>query len=86
MKFIGALIKEQGQVFAIAMVKPNVISNVANREMLRNQISVLFEGVPVVLAEEKQGGRLLYNGRTDIVNFLSKLLPSQIPWKEYTLN
>ncbi len=86
MKFTGALIKEQGQVFAIAMVKPNVIANDTNREILRNQVSALFQGAPVVLAEEKAGGRLYYHGRKDIVNFLANLLPSQIPWKEYTLS
>ena len=86
MKFTGALIKEQGTVFAIAVVKQNVINNAVNREAIRNQVSVLFGNVPVVLAEEKARGKLLYHGRTDIVNFLSKLLPSQIPWKEYTLN
>ena len=84
-KFDGALIKEQGVTFAIAMVKGHVFNN-PNREQIRNKFSVLFGNVPVVLARNTSGGRIEYHGRNDLVKFLSRIHTSQIPWKSYTLS
>lgn len=44
----------------------------------------IFQGIPVVLTAKEPLGAVKYFGRSDIVAYLSKLKPSQIPWKEYT--
>lgn len=85
MKFDGALITEQGVTFAIAVVKPSAITS-SNREAIRNSYIPVFGNVPIILAAQTSTGQLKYNGRKDIVDFLSNLHPSQIPWKTYTLN
>ena len=41
MSFDGALIKEQGVTFAIAVVKPSVLTN-PNKEAIRQTFSLFF--------------------------------------------
>ena len=45
-----------------------------------------FPGMPVVLMGQDARGQATYFGRRDIVNFLSNVSPSRIPWRRYTLN
>lgn len=85
MKFDGALITERGVTFAIAIVKPSALTS-SDRESIRNSYIPIFGNIPIVLASQDSTGRIKYHGRQDIVNFLAKLHPSQIPWKTYTVN
>ncbi|MDD3404487.1 MAG: hypothetical protein PHQ72_14230 [Hespellia sp.] len=85
MTFDGAIIKEQGITFAIAIVKPSVL-NSSEREKVRMGFVPVFGNIPIILASQDSSGRFRYNGRTDIVKFLSKLSPRQIPWKTYTVS
>ena len=50
MSFDGALIKEQGVTFAIAVVKPSVLTN-PNKEAIRQTFSRYFGFVPTVLMD-----------------------------------
>lgn len=85
MQIDGAVIKEQGITFAIAIVKASVLSS-SNRESVRNGFVPLFGNIPIVLAAQDSKGRFTYSGRTDIVKFLANINPAQIPWKRYTVN
>jgi hypothetical protein len=86
MKFQGALVKEQGQTFAIVIVKPQVLQSTSVVNETRQSFTSVFPGVPIVLMAQNSRGVPTYQGRNDIVNFLAKVLVSAIPWKEYTYN
>lgn len=85
MQLEGAIIKEQGQNFAIVIVKSHVL-NSNERDNAVQQFSRYFPGMPIILMAQNSRGIPTYYGRTDIVNFLSKLHMSQIPWKKYTFS
>lgn len=85
MRFQGALIKEQGVTFAIAVVKPRVIQNRAQASRAASRFGSVFPGVPIVLMAQNSGGAPTYYGRKDLVQFLSKVSMRAIPWKEYRI-
>ena len=85
MKFQGSLIKEQGVTFGITIVKPHVLNNSTEREQMQQFGAQVFGLIPIVLMAQNSRGVPTYYGRTDIVNFLRKVHPSRIPWKEYTV-
>lgn len=86
MTFQGALIEEQGVTFAIAIVKPHVLYNRGTAHSCALGFVRYFPGRPIVLMAQDSRGIPTYWGRPDIVDFLSGLHISQIPWKEYTVN
>lgn len=86
MKFQGAIIKEQGQTFAIVVVKPHVLQNTFEANETRQSFTSVFPDVPIVLMAQNSRGVPTYHGRNDIVNFLTKVPLSAIPWKEFTYN
>lgn len=86
MKFQGALIKEQGVSFAIVIVKPHVLDNRTAASEMQIASKHIFGNIPIVLMAQNSSGRPTYLGREDIVNFLSKISISRIPWQEYTLS
>ena len=85
MQIEGAIVKEQGQTFAIVVVKQHVL-NSNERDQAQNAYSDYFPGMPIVLMAQNSQGRPTYYGRHDIVNFLSKIHISRIPWEKYTFN
>ena len=84
--FDGAVIKEQGVTFAIAVVKRGTLANTSTRDKTLVEFQKAFDGLPTVLMEQNSSGTPTYYGRKDIVNFLSKLHISQIPWRKYTVS
>lgn len=86
MKIQGAVVKEQGQVFAIIIVKQSALSSDYNAQEVARSFAPLFPGMPIVLMAQDTRGVPTYWGRQDIVNFLVSIHISQIPWKEYTFN
>jgi hypothetical protein len=84
MKFQGAVIKEQGQTFAIVVVKPQILQSTVEADRTRGSFTSIFPGVPIVLMAQNGRGVPTYHGRQDIVNFLARVPMSRIPWKEYT--
>ena len=86
MKFQGAIVKEQGQTFAIVVVKPQVLQSTFEANETRQSFTAVFPGVPIVLMAQNSRGVPTYHGRNDIVNFLAKVPLSSIPWKEFTYN
>lgn len=83
MQFEGAVIKEQGVTFAIVIVKPQVLNSTVSSDQFRSSFQGVFPGVPIVLMAQDHRGTPTYQGRRDIVQFLSNIHPSQIPWKRY---
>ncbi|MFT4060697.1 MAG: hypothetical protein QM652_14280 [Legionella sp.] len=86
MQFEGAVIKEQGVTFAIVVVKQYVLNNNMECNNARNSFSSIFPGIPIILMAQDSRGRATYQGRTDIVRFLSNVHLSRIPWKRYNYN
>lgn len=85
-KFQGAVISEQGQKFAIVVVKCHILQMQSQaREAILN-FSGFFPGIPVVLMAQDSRGVPTYYGRPDIAKFLSRVPMSAIPWKEYTVS
>ncbi|WDG89304.1 hypothetical protein PUP49_18535 [Pseudomonas chlororaphis] len=81
--FEGALIREQGQTFAVVIVKHHHTSSTSAANAAREAFQPHFPGVPVVLASQDARGTFRYHGRPDLAKFLAGLHPSQIPWKKY---
>jgi hypothetical protein len=80
----GAVIREQGQVFAVVIVRASLAS--AGQHGLSKAASAFssyFPGMPIVLMWQDGRGVPMYWGRQDIVKFLANLDISQIPWRRY---
>ncbi|WP_421933937.1 hypothetical protein [Phenylobacterium sp.] len=86
MQFDGAVIREQGVTFAVVVVKRHVLDHAPQAADAVENFSGVFPGLPLVLMAQDGSGRPTYYGRRDIVNFLSRVSPSRIPWRRYTLN
>jgi hypothetical protein len=85
MQVQGALIRQQGQTFAIVIVKPHVIEGHSEASDAIRAMSPVF-GVPLILMAQDGRGRPTYYGRPDIVRFLASVPLRAIPWREYTIN
>lgn len=85
MTFQGALIKEQGIQFGIAIVKRYVLDNQGEAARVAAGFGSVFGRIPVVLMAQDSRGRPTYFGRPDIVRFLSRVPVSAIPWREYSV-
>ena len=83
MGFDGAIIKEQGVTFTIAVVKPSVLTS-PSREKIRASFVPFFGNIPIILMAQNARGIPTYNGRRDIVHFLANINPARIPWKHFT--
>lgn len=86
MQFDGAVIREQGQTFALVVVKRHILDSPSQSAEAIDEFSGAFPGMPVVLMGQDARGRPTYYGRRDIVNFLSNVSPSRIPWRRYSVN
>jgi hypothetical protein len=86
MRFQGAVIREQGQTFAVVVVQRHVIDSQSAAADAIAGFSPVFPGLPVVLMAQDGSGRPTYYGRQDISRFLASVPMRAIPWREYTLN
>ena len=85
MKGHVALVREQGVEFAVVTVKPHALAKPKRqKDDLVGAYSLEF-GVPAVLMAQDARGRATYYGRRDLVNFLSRVLVEQLPWREFTI-
>lgn len=85
MRVQGAVIREQGQTFAVVVVKPHVVQNQTEADNVIRGFIPVFR-VPVVLMAQDGHGRATFYGRQDIANFMSGVPLNAIPWREYTIN
>ena len=86
MKFQGAVIKEQGVMFAVIIVKKPVVDNRMEANKAIQSFQPIFPGIPIVLMAQDHQGRAEYYGRRDISRFLANVPLRAIPWKEYTMH
>lgn len=84
MKVAGALVREQGQTFAIVMVRTSAMET-GTRDGVKAYFQQALGGVETVLAATYPGGRLQFYGRRDIVQFLSGIDASRIPWGHFDI-
>jgi hypothetical protein len=85
MRVQGAVVREQGQTFAVVIVKPHVVQNRATAANMIESFTPIF-GVPVLLMAQDGRGRPSYYGRPDIARFMASVPLQAIPWREYTIN
>lgn len=86
MQLEGAVIKEQGQTFAVVVVKRHITDNRHEAAQASQSFSRCFPGMPIVLMSQDSRGTPTYFGRRDLANFLSRVSMNRIPWKRYTFN
>jgi hypothetical protein len=86
MQLEGAVIKEQGQTFAVVAVKRHVTDYQREANDAIRSFARCFPGMPIVLMSQDSRGTPTYFGRRDIANFLSRVSMNRIPWQRYTFN
>lgn len=85
MRIQGAVIREQGQTFAVVVVKQHVVQNSSEAvDAIRSFLPVFR--VPVVLMAQDSRGRATYYGRPDIARFMASVPLHAIPWREYSVS
>ena len=77
-----ALVREQGVEFGVVVVQDHVIDNPTERDNLLSWWTGKL-GRPVALLG---GQRHRSFGRRDIVDWLRNVHPSQLPWRQMTVN
>lgn len=85
MRIHGAVIKEQGQIFAVVIVKSHIIERKGEAEATIDDFVPIFR-MPVILMAQNSRGVPTYYGRADIAKFMANVPLNAIPWKEYTIN
>ncbi len=86
MQFQGAVVKEQGWVFALVVVKYHVVQNRHEADRAIKSFQPVFPGIPIVLMGQDSRGIPTYYGRNDISRFMASVPLESVPWKNYTLN
>jgi hypothetical protein len=86
MRVQGAVIREQGQTFAVVVVKPHVVQSRTEAADAIRSFAPIFGGVPIVLMAQDSRGRPTYFGRPDISRFMASVPLRAIPWREYSVN
>ena len=84
----AAIIKEQGILFAVVIVKPHVTASQDSADQMRRSLATVsdFANLPIILASQDSKGRFEYQGRRDIVDFLASIDSARIPWNRYTIS
>ena len=82
----AALVREQGQVFAVVVVRRGIIDNPTEARRAQAAYAPAFEQVPIILMEQNSRGVPTYYGRPDIVDFLANTDFRRLPWKRWDLN
>ena len=78
MRIQGAVIREQGQTFAVVVVKSHVVqSSSAAADVIRSFAPVF--GVPIVLMAQDSRGRPTFYGRPDIARFMASVPLHAVP-------
>lgn len=83
MQLQAAVIREQGQTFAVVLVKPHVLDSTQQASEAQSGFSSFFPGMPVVLAAQSFRG-MRYYGRRDLSRFLASISAGRIPWRTHT--
>ena len=84
MKIQGAIIKEQNVKFAIVKVDRSILTSPKEQNKIKTEFANLFGTIPVIFMALDSKSVATYVGRQDIVNYLSYIKSSQIPWREFS--
>jgi hypothetical protein len=76
-----AIVREQGQTFAVVLVKDNILTGGPDRDKLINFWRLQLS-CRVALLGERQ---FRSYGPHDIVRWLENVHPSQLPWREMSV-
>jgi hypothetical protein len=85
-QFEGAKITEQAITFGIVIVQSRVLQSSSEQIGARTLGTRAFGPIPIVLMAQDSRGVPTYQGRRDIVRFLSNIFVEQIPWQRYSLS
>jgi hypothetical protein len=78
----GAVIREQGVTFAVAIVKKHVLDTPSLRHRAHRHLTRLFK-VPTVLMAQDASGHPSYWGRDDLSRFMASVPLDAVQWREY---
>jgi hypothetical protein len=82
----GAVIREQGVTFAVAVVQRGLLQQPTQRDQAVLEFGALFDGLPTVLMAQDGSGVPTYYGRPDLVDFMSTVPLDAVPWRVYTVS
>jgi hypothetical protein len=85
-RFDGAVIKEPGVTFAVAVVRRPVLDSLSERDEAQAEFAAVFGGLPTVLMAQDANGVPRYYGRSDLVRFLANVPMEAISWSAYSVN
>ena len=85
-KVSAAVFTEQNIPVAVIIVKYQACLNAHDQQKTLAGVSGFFQDAHTIIMWERPDRRNQFYGRTDIVNFLSNIHPSRLPWKEYTFS
>jgi hypothetical protein len=85
MKFQGAVVREQGVIFAVVVVKQSVLSSNYESTKASRSFQAVFPGIPVILMAQDPRGVPTYLGRRDIAQYLANVPFQAIPWRQYMI-
>ena len=85
MKIDAAVIEEQGVTFVVVLVQPIALKLPERLSQIRKVVSSApeFSKLPVIFAAQLTGGKMRFQGREDIVDFLGSINAKLIPWTRY---
>jgi len=79
----AALVREQNVTFAVAMMKDHVLNNPSIADQQIQAVAAALGCPLVVLMGERN--RKLRGNRKDVIDFVARIDPSQLPWRKYTV-
>lgn len=80
----AAVVREQGVTFAVALIKDHVLNSPSEADRSLQVVATALRCSLVVLMGERNGK--LRGNRRDVVDFVSRLHPSQLPWRKYRIS
>jgi hypothetical protein len=82
--FDGAIVREPGVTFGLAVVKSHVLNSQAEANALIVSYQRIMNVAPVVLMSQDNGAAPIYYGRKDLVTFLDNFDMTRLRWRKYT--
>ncbi len=79
----AAVVREQNITFVVAKMKDHVLNNPTMADQQIQAVASALGCSLVVLMGE--GNRKLRGNRKDVVDFVSRIHPSRLPWKTWTI-
>lgn len=85
MEFNAAIVQNDEFNFVVIIVRKEVMENNFSISQARDVFKKFFPLHTIVLMAQDARGDGIYDGPQDIVKYLSKIKPEQLPWSSYTV-